>query len=222
MALDFGAGHMIEEHIGLMGRKALRMVALAVSAAAAVPASAMAAADEEDRVLESAFIEGLGGGAVDAPRLLVRRAGTSLELSARGVDGTDIGLTCLLCTAAEREARARRLGAVLSGRDEAAEISVSLERHRQGEDLGRRPPRRTLVLGGSGLALVAAGAVLLAFDGGCADSRRDMEGNCASLHRVAHAGWVMVGTGSAAVLAAVISWLADRTGDAGQIDEAVQ
>lgn len=67
----------------------------------------------------------------------------------------------------------------------------------------RRAARVGIAASGVGLALAAAGSALLLLDGDCA-TFPDATGHCGELHRLAPAGWSLVGTGAAAVLFGVV------------------
>jgi hypothetical protein len=166
------------------------------------------AAAQDDPALETAFLAGLG----DHPapgngRLLVRRAGTSVEL---GADGDELRLTCLLCSPAEQAARAFELGARLTLGGAGAEPGGGIGLRAAdlpAREADRGSPRLPILVGGAGVALAAAGTVLLLFDGECASARSDAAGNCAALHDLAPAGWSLAGTGVAAVVSAVLLWV---------------
>ncbi|HUT79040.1 MAG TPA: hypothetical protein VM285_15180, partial [Polyangia bacterium] len=190
------------------------IAALAVAVAVGF-VSGPARAGEDDAALEQAFFAGLG----DQPapgngRLIVRRAGTSVEL---GADGDELRLTCLLCSPVEQAVRARELGARLAlGGDRAEDGGGPGLRATDlpAQGTGRGSPRLPILLGGAGVALAAAGTVLLLFDGDCASTRRDTAGNCAALHDLAPAGWSLAATGAAAVVTAVLIWILGGTGPA--------
>ena len=189
-------------------------LAAVVAALGAVLAARPALATQDDADLERAFHDGLGErSGAEPPRLVIRRAGASLELMAEEEDGEGLRLVCLLCTANEQAARARQLGARISGGDPGA---TDLDRDPDaGAGRGDLPPgpvdrswpRLPLLVGGAGLALALAGTVLLLFDGDCASPERDAAGNCATLHDLAPAGWTLAGTGAAAVVTAVLLWV---------------
>jgi len=201
---------MMEWRSGQAGRGAFRLIAAVVGA---VLAPAAAKADAEDAALRRVFAAGLGDLEDEPPRLILRRAGTSLELRALGTDGDEIGLSCLLCNAVEQQRSAWELGARLAGRSSAGDGPWSPALREPARDAGRGARRGPLIMGGGGLAVAAAGIVLLVFDGRCASPRRDEAGNCATLHHLAPAGWALAGTGAAAVLAAVLWWLLDGAAD---------
>ncbi len=198
-------------HHGLSLRS--RFAAVAMTAAALL-ASRPAGAGDDD-ALERAFRAGLGSGSAADARLVLRRAGTSLELRAEGKEGDGLRLTCLLCTATEQEARAFELGATLArggipadGQGDPGLPATGLQIRRTGLGTARLP----ILLGGAGLALAAAATALLLFDGECASPERDATGNCAALHDLAPVGWPLLGTGAAAIVTAIVLWILDGAG----------
>jgi len=63
--------------------------------------------------------------------------------------------------------------------------------------------RLPVLLAGLGLAVAAAGGALLGFDGGCASTTVDADGDCSEVHDLLAAGWALVSAGAAAAVAGV-------------------
>ena len=186
-------------------RKTTMLLALTVFCLAAGSVKADATSKKKiDLEIEQIFMDGAMQLAEATFR--IEREGTTTILYASAPSAASPvsqTLVCALCTPLEVNNAAwsvgRRLaaatGLALDDREYSSSVSHNIAQQVSPKVLRNR--RIAVSLGGFGVAVAAAGAVLLAFDDSCASSNLDKRGNCLDLHDTGALGWSFVGSGLA-------------------------